>query len=170
MAKSETENSKTNSMESSMKNFEKELQEWMNNTLNPYCLKECKISCCSCEGAVQIDKGYEHLFQTYKTTGKKVEVRKQNFKGPHLFKSKYNGLWYFEGGACPNYDSKSKKCLIHGQYPRCSMYPIVKSEKKGEYLLFSICSLHKMKEDEEPLKSLINLCKKHGLKLKKECL
>lgn len=151
------------------KEFEKELQEWMKNTLSSYCLNECKVSCCDCEGAVQIDRGYESLFQTYKLTGKKVPVEKQNFKGPHLFKSKYNGLWYFEGGTCPNFDIKNKKCLIHNQYPRCALYPIVKTEKPHEgYTLFSVCNLHKLKDNQEPLKSLIQLCKKHGFKLFKE--
>jgi len=149
--------------------FEKELQKWMTNTLNPYCLNECKISCCDCDGAVQIDPGYEHLFKTYKLTGKKVKIQKQISKGPHLFKSKYNGLWYFEGGPCPNLDQKNKKCLIHNQYPRCKLYPIVRTERPREgYILFSICSLHKLKENQEPLKSLIQLCKKHGFKLFKE--
>ena len=147
--------------------FEKELQEWMNTTLNPYCLNECKISCCDCEGAVQIDKGYEHLFKTYKLTGKAVPVKNQNESGSYLFKNEENGLWYFWGGACPNYDPKNKKCLIHGQYPRCKLYPLEKTGKE-DYTLFSICSLHKLKADQEPLKSLILLCKKHGFKLYKE--
>jgi Fe-S-cluster containining protein len=149
--------------------FEKELQEWMKNTLNPYCLNECKILCCDCEGEVQINKGYEHLFKTYKLTGKKVPIKKENYRGPRLFKSKHDGLWYFSGGACPNFDPKNKKCLIHNKYPRCTLYPLMKTEKPDEgYMLFSICSLHKLKEDQEPLKSLIQLCHKHGFKLSKE--
>lgn len=149
--------------------FEKELQKWMKETLNPYCLNECKISCCDCEGSVQIDPGYEYLFKKYRLTGKKVPVKKQDYKGPHLFKSKNNGLWYFSGKACPNYDIKNKKCLIHNQYPRCALYPIVKNENQNEgYTLFSVCSLHKMNEDKEPLKSLIALCRKYGFKLTKE--
>jgi hypothetical protein len=132
-------------------------------------LNECKISCCDCEGAVQIDKGYEHLFKTYKTTGEKVKMKKQNSPGPHLFKRKYNGLWYFCGGPCPNYDLKNKKCLIHNEYPRCALYPIVKTSRPHEgYTLFSICSLYALKENQEPLKSLIQLCKKHGFKLFRE--
>lgn len=148
--------------------FEKELQEWMKITLSPYCLNECKISCCDCEGSVQIDRGYEHLFKIYRMTGEKVEIKKQNSAGPHLFRSKQNGLLYFTGKACPNYDTKNKKCLIHNEYPRCTLYPLVKTEKPNEYLLFSVCGLHKLKENQEPLKSLIILCKKHGFKLIKE--
>jgi len=151
------------------KTFEAELQEWMKDILNPYCLNECKISCCDCEGAVQIDKGYEHLFKTYKLTGKEAPIKKQDFKGPHLFKNKDNGVWYFTGGTCPNYDSKNKKCLIHNQYPRCALYPLVKIGKPQEvYMLVSICSLHKLGDNQEPLKSLIQLCKKYGFKLFKE--
>ncbi len=151
------------------KEFEKELREWMKNTLSPYCLNGCKTSCCSGEGTVQIDKGYEYLFRIDRLTGKKISIGKQGSKGPHLFKSKHNGLWYFEGENCPNYDFKNKKCLIHNQYPRCTLYPLVKTEKPFEgYTLFSICSLHKMKENQEPLKSLIELCKKRGFKLFKE--
>jgi Fe-S-cluster containining protein len=172
--------------------FERELQEWMKNTLNPYCLGECKISCCDCGGTIQIDKGYEHLFKIYRLTGKKVPIQKQTRGEPHLFKSKDNGLWYFWGKTCPNYDAKNKKCLIHNEYPRCALYPIVKKTlydssggflddpkskrfmdiKTGKpnegYTLFSVCSLHKLKENQEPLKSLIQLCKKHGFKLFKE--
>lgn len=148
------------------KNFEKELQQWMQNTLNPYCLKECKISCCDCEGAVQIDKGYETLFQVYKLNGKKVPIKKQNQSGEGLFKSKVNGLWYFEGGACPNYDKENKKCLIHNKYPRCALYPLLKT--KNGYTIFSVCSLHKLKPNQEPLKSLIALAKKYNLTISKE--
>jgi len=149
--------------------FERELQKWMKKTLNPYCLDECEVSCCEGEGIIQIDKGYEYLFKTYGLTGKKVPIKNQNYKGPHLFKSKKTGLWYFDGKACPNYDPKTKKCLIHNQHPRCALYPLLKTEKPHEgYTLFSICSLHKLKEDQEPLKSLIKLCKKHGIKLFKE--
>lgn len=149
--------------------FEEELQEWMKTTLSPYCLGKCKTKCCECEGLIQIDKGYEHLFKTYKLTGKKVPIKKQDSKGPHLFKSKHNGLWYFWGYACPNYDPQDKKCLIHNQYPRCKLYPLVKTEKPGRgYTLFSVCSLHKMKQNQEPLKSLMQLCKKHGIKLSKQ--
>jgi hypothetical protein len=149
--------------------FESELQEWMKNTLSPYCLNECKISCCDCEGIIQINKGYEHLFKTYRLTGEEVPIKEQGSQGEHLFKSKQDGLWYFQGCACPNYDAKNKKCLIHNQYPRCALYPIVKAEKpKKGYTLFSVCSLHKLKENQEPLKSLIQLCKKHGFKLSKE--
>ena len=149
--------------------FENELKEWMNHTLSPYCLNECKTSCCDCEGVIQIDKGYEHLFKTYKITGEKVLSKKENPNGPHLFKRKENGLMYFEGKTCPNFDPKNKKCLIHNEYPRCELYPIMKSENPEEgYLLFSVCSLHKLKESQEPLKSLIELCRKHGFKLTKE--
>jgi len=149
--------------------FERELQEWMKNTLSPYCLNECKISCCDCEGTVQIDGGYEHLFKTYTLTGKKVLIKKQAQSGPHLFKSKDDGAWHFGGGSCPNYDAKNKRCLIHNEYPRCALYPIMKTENSWkEYTLFSVCSLHKLKENQEPLKSLIQLCKKHGFKLSKE--
>jgi Fe-S-cluster containining protein len=154
-------------MESNL--FEKELQEWMKNTLNPYCLNECKISCCDCEGAIQIDKGYEHLFETYKLTGEKVSITKKTRGLPHLFKSKHNGLWYFWGRACPNYDPKNKKCLIHNQYPRCALYPLIKIGKTGDkYVLSYVCGLHKLKENQEPLKSLIQLCKKHNVKLSKQ--
>jgi len=153
----------------SQKEFEKELQQWMKDKLNPYCLGECKTSCCSGEGSVQIDRGYENLFETFKLTGKKVAVGKFGDKNAHLFKSKENGLWYFEGGACPNFDEKNKKCLIHNQYPRCAIYPIVKTGKPhGGYTLFSICELSRLKDNQEPLKSLIELCKKHGFKLFKE--
>lgn len=149
--------------------FEKELQEWMKTTLNPYCLGECKISCCDCEGIIQIDKGYEHLFKKYRLTGRKIPVKKPNSPGDHLFKNKNNDLWYFCGKTCPNYDPKDKKCLIHNEYKRCAIYPLMEAENKEDgYMLFSLCSLHKMKETEEPLKSLINLCKKHGLRLFKE--
>lgn len=152
-------------------NFEKELQVWMQNILNPYCLNECKISCCDCEGAVQIDRGYEKLFQIYRKTGKPVKVKKENQPGEGLFKGKHNGIWYFEGGACPNYDKENKKCLIHNQYPRCTLYPLLKVGKtkgKNGYSIFSVCSLHKLKESQEPLKSLIELARKHNLKIYKE--
>ena len=75
--------------------FEDELKKWMKNVLNPYCLNECKKSCCDCEGTIQIDKGYEHLFKTYKLTGKKVLIQKQTHRGAHLFKSKYNDFGIF---------------------------------------------------------------------------
>jgi len=149
--------------------FEKELQEWMKNTLSPYCLNECKISCCDCGGTIQIDKGYEHLFKIYRLTGKKVPIKKQSHRAPHLFNSERNNLWYFCGKTCPNYDTRNKKCLIHNEYPRCTLYPILRTGKPKEgYTLFSVCSLHKLKENQEPLKSLIQLCKKHGFKLFKE--
>ena len=148
------------------KAFEKELQEWMKNGLSRYCLDECEVSCCEGEGLIQIDKGYEHLFKTYKLTGKKVPIKDQNSKKPYLFKSKKTGLWYFDGDACPNFDPKTKKCLIHNKYPRCALYPLVKTGKG--YTIFSICSLHRLKNNQEPLKSLIKLCKKYKVLLLKE--
>lgn len=144
--------------------FEQELQKWMQEVLSPYCLNECKISCCDCEGTIKINKGYEHLFKTNKLTGEKIPVKEQNSIGAHLFE--YKGVWYFGGKTCPNYDVKAKKCLIHNEYPRCALYPLVKN--KSGYMIFSVCSLHKLKENQEPLKSLIQLCKKHNLKLFKE--
>lgn len=148
--------------------FKSELQAWMKNTLSPYCLNECKTSCCDCDGVVQIDRGYEYLFKTNKLTGKKIPSKKQAHKGAHLFQIQNKGVWYFSGAACPNYDPNNKKCLIHNQYPRCALYPIVKNEDEKGYTLFSVCSLHKLKETQEPLKSLIELCEKYGLKLVKE--
>lgn len=146
--------------------FQEELQSWMKNTLNPYCLNECKVSCCEGEGSVEIYPGYEHLFQTNKINNKKIPIKKENSKGEGLFKSKITGNWHFEGGPCPNYDSKNKKCLIHNQYPRCALYPLMETETG--YMLFSICSLHKMSNNEEPLKSLLTLLKKYNLKLEKQ--
>lgn len=146
--------------------FKSELNKWMEESLSPYCLKICKKSCCDCEGAVKIDKGHEHLFQTFKLTGKKVLVRPMNFKGPHLFKFKQDNNWYFEGGACPNYNKENKKCLVHGQHPMCNLYPLTKI--KDGYAIFSVCELHNLNFNQEPLKSLFILCKKYGIKLEKE--
>lgn len=146
--------------------FKVELNNWMQNVLSLYCLKTCKKSCCDCEGAVKIDKGYEHLFQTYKLTGKKVPVKPMNSLGPHLFKFKEDNHWYFTGGACPNYNKENKKCLVHGQHPMCVLYPLIKI--KDGYQIFSVCELHKLNFNQEPLKSLFLICKKYGLKLEKE--
>ena len=45
----------------------------------------------------------------------------------------------------------------------------MKAEKPDEgYILFSLCVLHKLKDNQEPLKSLIQLCGKYGFKLSKE--
>ncbi len=154
-------------LDKSKKNsFKLELNKWMETVLSPYCLKSCKKSCCDCEGAVKIDKGYEHLFQTYKLTRKKVSVKPMHSIGPHLFKFKKDNHWYFEEGICPNYDSKNKKCLVHNQHPMCVLYPLVKIN--GNYSLFSVCELHKLNFNQEPLKSLFLLCKKYGIKLEKE--
>ena len=147
----------------SMKKFEDELKIWMKKRLNPYCLNKCKQSCCDCEGSVQIDYGYKHLFEKFRSTGKKVPIKPQKFKGPHLFKEKRTGLWFFEGGACPNYDPKNKLCLIHNKYPRCTLFPLLKI-KQG-YMIFTTCALHQMNPDKEPLKSLIALCRKHKINL-----
>jgi Fe-S-cluster containining protein len=146
--------------------FEKDLQKWMKKNLSPYCLDECGVSCCEGEGLIQIDKGYEKLFKTFRLSGKKVPIQGKNSKKPYLFQSKKTGLWYFDGDACPNFDPKNKRCLIHNQYPRCKLYPLLKTGKG--YTIFSVCSLHRLGENQEPLKSLIQLCKKHKVRLFKE--
>ena len=138
--------------------FELELQDWMTNNLSPYCLNKCEHSCCDCEGHLEISPKYIHLFETYKLTGKKVPLKSKNFNGPHLHKS--GNMWFFEGGACPNFDAKNKLCLIHNKYPRCSFFPLLKT--KHGYMLFSTCELHYMNVEKEPLKSLLVIFKKHG--------
>jgi hypothetical protein len=149
--------------------FEKELQEWMKTTLSPYCLNECKSSCCDGDGTIQIDKGYEHLFKTFKLTGKPIPLKNNANGESHLFRNKQNGNWYFSGKTCPNFDPKSKKCLVHNKYPRCELYPLIKTGRPNKgYTLFSVCSLHKLQENQEPLRSLVMLCKKYGFKFYKE--
>jgi Fe-S-cluster containining protein len=145
--------------------FKIELKAWMKNALSPYCIKSCKNSCCDCskEGDILLDPGHEHLFKTFKLNGRKVPFRNDGFKnGPHLYKDNL-GHWYFTGGICPNYDPKDKKCMIHNQHPMCALFPLVKED--GGYRIVSACGLHKMDINQEPLKSLIEIFKKHGLKL-----
>ena len=141
-----------------MDKFNTDLKLWMTKKLNPYCLKKCRQSCCDCEGHLEISPKYISLFKKYKLTNKKVPVEKKNFKGPHLYKDKK--MWFFEGGACPNYDTLHKSCLIHNKYPRCALFPLLKT--KHGYMIFSTCELHKMDLKKEPLKSLVVLFKKYG--------
>ena len=148
--------------------FKTELDKWFSNTLSPYCLNVCKKTCCDYDGAVRIDKGYEHLFKTYKLTGKKVPVQQMISEGPHLFKYKEDNHWYFEGGVCPNFDEKNKKCLVHNQHPMCKLYPLIKTN--GGYTIFTVCELHGLNFNQEPLKSLFLLCKKYNFKLEKEVI
>jgi len=142
--------------------FKTEIKEWMKNVLSPYCLKECKNSCCDCtkEGGIPIDFGHEHLFKTFKIGGKKVHFSNDGKNGPHLYKDKH-GRQHFTGGLCPNYDLKNKKCLIYNQHPMCALFPLGKTEEG--YQLISACELNKMNPEKEPLKSLLAIFKKHGI-------
>ena len=149
--------------------FENELKIWMKNNLSPYCLTTCKDSCCDCskEGFIPIDEGYEHLFKKFKIDRRTVPFsNKISKKGkPHLYKDEI-GNWYYSGSFCPNYNPKDKKCMIHNQHPMCALFPLIKKEK--EYQIVLACPLHKMEFNEEPLKSLFELCNKHGVKLCKQ--
>ena len=146
--------------------FKIELKAWMKNVLSPYCLKSCKDSCCDCskEGNIHIDSGHEHLFKTFKLNGKKVPFKNKCLKigNPHLYKDNL-GHWYFTAGLCPNYNLKDKKCMIHNQHPMCALFPLEKTEEG--YKIISVCGLYNGDMNQEPLKSLLELCKKHGFKL-----
>jgi Fe-S-cluster containining protein len=145
--------------------FKTELKAWMNNVLSPYCMKTCKYSCCDCskEGDIKIDVGHEHLFQTYKLNGRKVHFSNKHKAGkPYLYKDCF-GQWHFTGGLCPNYNPKEKKCFIHNQHPMCALFPLAK--KQEGYEIVSTCELSKMDIAQEPLKSLIEICKKHNVEL-----
>lgn len=144
--------------------FKIELKSWMKNVLSPYCIKLCKDSCCDCskEGDILIDEGHEHLFKTFKLNGKKVPFSNKVLNKPHLYRDNL-GKWHFTAGICPNYNPKDKKCMIHNQHPMCALFPLVKVDEG--YKIFSTCGLSKMDINHEPLKSLIEICKKHGIKL-----
>ena len=144
--------------------FKTELKAWMKDVFSPYCMKSCKDSCCDCskEGDIHIDAGYEHLFKTFKMNGQKVPYSNKFIKKSHLYKDN-SGHWHFTFGLCPNYNPKDKKCMIHNQHPMCALFPLVKTE--GGYRIVSTCELHKMDINQEPLKSLLELCEKHGIKL-----
>lgn len=148
------------------KAFENELKIWMKNNLSPYCLTTCKDSCCDCtsEGFIPIDEGYENLFKTFKLSKRKVPFsNKITKKGkPHLYKDEA-GNWYFTGSLCPNYDPKSKKCMIHNQHPMCTLFPLMRDNQ--DYKINSACELYKMNPNEEPMTSLIELCNKYNIKL-----
>jgi Fe-S-cluster containining protein len=143
--------------------FRTELKAWMKDVLSSYCMKSCKDSCCDCSNgeAIKIDKGHEHLFQAFKLNGRKVPFSDKSIKKPHLYKDNLD--WYFTAGLCPNYNPKDKKCLIHNQHPMCALFPLVKKDEG--YEIVSTCELSKMDMNQEPLKSLLELCGKHGIKL-----
>ena len=142
--------------------FKIELKAWMKNVLSPYCLKSCKNSCCDCskEGDIKIDLGHEHLFKTFKRDGRKVPFSNTGKNGPHLYNDRL-GQQYFTGGLCPNYNSRDKRCLIYNKHPMCALFPLGKTEEG--YQLISACELHKMDAGKEPLKSLLEIFKKHGI-------
>jgi hypothetical protein len=148
------------------KGLKAELKAWRNNILSPYCLNSCKHSCCDCsiEGEIPIDRGFEHLFKTFKTTGKKVHFSNKTLKAgkPHLYWFDKDNLC-FTGGLCPNYNPETKKCLIHNQHPMCALFPLEKTSEG--YGIISACELYHMDWSQEPLKSLTEIFKKHGVKL-----
>ena len=127
-------------------------------------------------GNVDMDYPYILFKNICATTNKEDEIKEvqEYFINKSQFDKEIenlvNGKFVAEIKIGENYyDSKNKKCLIHNEYPRCKLYPLIKTKKPKEgYTLFSICSLHKLKENQEPLKSLIELCRKYGFKLTKE--
>jgi len=146
--------------------FKSELKEWMKKILSPYCIDKCKDSCCDCseKGEIHIDQGHQRLFQTDKLTGQKVRFSNEKINRPRLYK--ISDSWHFSGGLCPNYNPKTKSCLIYNQHPMCALFPLVKV--KDAYFIVSSCELYKMDSDKEPLKSLILIFKKHKIRLFKE--
>ena len=146
--------------------FKAELKKWMKTNLSPYCLNTCKDSCCECfnEECIYIDRGHEHLFKINKINGKKVCFTNKKLKSniPHLYKDK-SGNWYFTGGTCPNYDSKNKKCMIYNKHPMCALFPLEETNKG--YKIVNCCEINKMNASQEPLKSLVEIFKKHKIPL-----
>jgi len=140
------------------------LKAWMRDSLSHYCLESCKDSCCDCSkaGDIHIDAGHEHLFKAFKMKGIKVPFMNISSKKPHLYKD-YAGHWHFTSGICPNYNPETKKCMIHNQHPMCALFPLAKADEG--YKIISACELGKMDANQEPLKSLLELCKKHGIEL-----
>lgn len=147
--------------------FKTELKNWMKNSLSPYCLNSCKSSCCECFGeeCIYIDKGHEHLFKTYRLNGKKVIFSNKKLKSniPHLYKDGLN--WYFTGGTCPNYDPKNKKCIIYNKHPMCALFPLEKIDEG--YKIIDCCEIYKMNLSQEPLKSLVEIFRKHRIPLER---
>ncbi|HLD48822.1 MAG TPA: hypothetical protein VJB11_00495 [archaeon] len=142
-------------MSDAFDDMKKDINEWKNNYLSPFCLDECSEKCCN--KWIMVEHKDIHNFSDNVINPTEARNGTPIYNtSPDSSDSKYVMI-----GICPNYDDG--KCAIHESPFRadvCKEYPV---DIMGDSILVrSSCSIKYCDAEEMPLKELTEIGKKYN--------
>jgi Fe-S-cluster containining protein len=135
-----------------------EIAAWKKEVLEPFCLDECVLSCCTgWNRGVEVTE--EHVRAALKrgpeeNISSKVEgIRRFDFGGETVF-------YFMLNPKCVAYDLSSKKCELQGIKPdECVSYPVDVVEKHSTVILMITCNV--TQSDNSALTAIQDIANRH---------